>query len=45
MAAEQERARLQAVADGNAAAASGPAQDDLSLHSAKEVIGKALRVG
>ena len=43
MAAEQERARLQAVADGKAAAASDPAQDDLSLHPVKEVIAKVRK--
>ena len=43
MAAEQERARLQAVADGKAAAASDPAQDDLSLHTVKEVIAKVRK--
>ncbi len=31
------------MADGKAAAASGPAQDDLSLHPVKEVIAKGLK--
>ena len=35
-------ARLQAVANGKASAASGPAQDDLSPHPVKEVIAKVL---
>ncbi len=43
MAAERERARLQEVADGKASAASGPAHDDLSPHSVKEVIAKVLK--